>query len=243
MVYTTTTILIVDDDKAICELVHEGLTEEGYTCDVASTADEAIIKLQKRPFDIALLDIKLPGKSGIELLRTFQTLHQNTEIIMMTAVKDLDIAIQAMKLGASDYFVKPFTIDKLSASIGTILEGRKRYNSVSDIIQPMGNISNGAKIANRQFSVINAIAYGVDTQVDHFDFHSKIVTDKTIDIARRLGLPAKEIKDWAVARHEFYSKRNQYIKSMLNKLERNPIAQVMLGLTHSVHWFQSMASN
>src|SRR4030042_2097082 len=88
MIYNLPTILIVDDDEAICELVSEGLTEDGYTCDIASTADEALTKLQNHHFEIALLDIKLPGKSGMELLRTFQTLSQNTEIVMMTAVKD-----------------------------------------------------------------------------------------------------------------------------------------------------------
>ena len=111
MVYNPPTVLIVDDDEAICELISEGLLEDGYSCDIASTADEALTKLHNYRFDIALLDIKLPGKSGMELLRAFQTLFQNTEVVMITAVKDLDTAIQAMKLGASDYVVKPFTID------------------------------------------------------------------------------------------------------------------------------------
>ena len=234
MVYNHPSILIVDDDEAICELVSEGLIEDGYTCDIASTADEALTKLRSHHFDIALLDIILPGKSGMELLRTFQAVFQNTEIVMMTAVKDLDTAIQAMKLGASDYVVKPFTIDKLSASISTVLESGKRYSSVSGTIQPTGNISNGAKTAYRSLSAINAIAYGVDAQVDYFDFHSKIVTEKTIDFARRLCLPAKEIEKWAAARNELYSERNRYIESTLSKLERNPIAQIMLGLARPI---------
>ncbi len=234
MIYNHLTVLIVDDDEAICDLVSEGLIEEGYTCDIASTADEALTKLQNYRFDIALLDIKLPGKSGMELLRTFQTLYQNTEIVMMTAVKDLDTAIQAMKLGASDYVVKPFTIDKLSASIGIVLESSKRYSSVSGTIQPTGNTSSGEKTANLSLSAINAIAYGVDAQVDYFDFHSKIVTDKTIDFARRLCLPAEEIEKWSVARNELYSERNRYIESTLSKLERSPIAQIMLRLARPI---------
>ena len=240
MVYNPPTILIVDDDQAICDLVSEGLMEGGYSCDIASTAEEALTKLQNRCFDIALLDIKLPGKSGMELLKTFQTLSQNTEIVMMTAVKDLDTAIQAMKLGASDYIVKPFTLGKLSASIGTMLENSKKYSSVSDTIQPMGNIGNGAKIADRPFGVINSIAYGVDAQVDYFDFHSKIVTEKTIDLARLLCLPAKEIEKWAVARNELFSERNRYIKVALTKLEGNPVVQVILGLTRSVYEFPKL---
>ena len=237
MVYKSPTILIVDDDEAICELVSEGLMDGGYICDIASTADEALTKLQNHRFDLALLDIKLPGKSGMELLETFQMLSQNTEIVMMTAVKDLDTAIHAMKLGASDYIVKPFTFDKLIVSIGTVLENGKRCSSVSGTIQPTEIISDGVKTTNRSLNTINAIAFGVDAQVDYFDFHSKVVTEKTIDFARRLCLPAKEIEKWAMARNELYSKRNRYIKSTLSKLERNPIAQVMLGLTRSVYRF------
>jgi len=235
MVNIAPAILIVDDDKTICELVSEGLIEEGYTCDIVLTADEALAKLQNRRFDLALLDIKLPGKSGMELLKNFQALSQNTGIVMMTAVKDLDTAIQAMKLGASDYIVKPFTIDKLSASIGAVLESSKRYSSVSNTIQPLKDISSGMKITKASLSAINAIACGVDAQVDYLDFHSKIVTDKTIELAWRLGLPAKEIEQWVVARNERHSERNRYIKSALNKLERNPIAQVILGLTRPIY--------
>jgi CheY-like chemotaxis protein len=235
MVYNSSTILIVDDDEAICELITENLTEDGYTCDIASTAYEALNKLQNHCFDIALLDIKLPDKSGMELLQTVRVLYQNTKIIMMTAVNDLDNAIQAMKLGASDYVVKPFTIDKLNASIGTVLKSNKIYSSVSSTTQLTGNISNDTKTVNQSLSAINAIAYGVDAQVDYFDFHSKIVTDRTIELARFLGLSEMEIEKWTVARNELYYERGKRIRSTLDKIERNLMIQIILGLTPSLY--------
>lgn len=240
MINNSVVILIVDDDEAIRELVSEGLIEDGYTCDTASNADEALAKLRNHPFNVALLDIRLPGESGIELLMKFQTLTQNTKIIMMTAVKDLGTAVQAMKMGASDYVVKPFTIDELKASISSVLESRRMYYSISDTIQAVENINNEAESVNRSISAINTIACGVDAQVDYFDFHSKIVTEKTIDLARRLGLSAKEIEKWANERNELCSERNGFIKSALSKLERNPLAQVMLGLTNSVYGFPKL---
>ena len=237
MISTPPTILIVDDDEAICELVSQGLAEYEYACDFASTANDAATKIQNRHFDIVLLDIRLPDESGIDLLKTLQTFFETTSIIIITAVNDLDTAVQAMKLGASDYVVKPFTIDKLNASINIVLKNRKRNSSISNMIRTVGDIDYGMMAANRSPSAIDAIACGVDAQVDYFDFHSKIVTKNTIDLAQRLGLPENEIKKWATERDEFYSERNKYIKSALSKLEQYPIAQVILGLARPVYDF------
>ncbi len=227
------TVLIVDDDQAICDFVGEILAEDGYACEIALNAHDALVKMRNQPFDIALLDIKLPDKSGIDLLEELQSFFQTTSTIMMTAVKDLNTAIQAMKMGASDYIVKPFTIEKLTVSITAVLKNRKRHNSVSAKTEKLEDINRGRNV-DLSLRTINAIATGVDAQVDYFDFHSKIVTKKTADLARRLGLPANEIEKWEITRNKQYTERRGYISLMLGNLERNPLAQVMLGLTRSV---------
>ncbi|MFC2017136.1 response regulator [Chloroflexota bacterium] len=231
------TILIVDDEEATCDLICEELAGEGYDCDIASNADEALAKLKRQSFDMALLDIKLPGISGIDLLKTVGKCYQTTAVVMITGVHDVNIAIETMKLGASDYIVKPFTLNRISASIAAVLTNRKPHGAVYNTIPGIEDTDYGKNFKGRSFSEINAIAYGVDAQIDYFDFHSKIVTDKTVKLAHCLGLSAKEIEKWAVARHELYSERDRRIKSTLNKLERNPMAQAMLGLTHPVYWF------
>ena len=153
---------------------------------------------------------------------------------MITAVKDIETAVEAMKLGASDYIVKPFTSDKLNASITTILKNMKMRCVVYDT---MGYADHNKNNEGRSFSEINAIAYGVDAQVDYFDFHSNIVTQKTVELARWLDMPGKEIEKWSIARNELYSERNRRIKSTLSRLERNPVAQMILGLTRSVYQY------
>ncbi len=234
MVRRKPVVLIVDDDEEICDLVYAELTGEGYFCDVASDAEDALAKLERQSFDLALLDIKLPGISGIDLLKTIAKGYQMTAIIMITAVNDLDTAVEAMKLGASDYIVKPFTLDKIIASISIVSKNREPHCTVSNIVPGMGDTDCDKNANNRSLSEINAIAYGVDAQVDYFNFHSTMVTEKTVELARWLGLPEKEIEKWAIARDELYSQRDRRIESALSKLERNPMAQVMLGLTHSV---------
>ncbi len=234
MVRQRPVVLIVDDEKSVCDLVCEGLAEEGYVCDIASNADDALSKLKGQSFDVALLDIKLPGMSGIDLLKTVKKCYQMTAIIMITGVNEANTAVEAMKLGASDYVVKPFTLNKISASIAAALRNRKPHRTVYNKILGIGDTDYGKNVSDRSLSEINSIAYGVDAQVDSFDFHSKIVTGKTVKLARWLGLPGKEIEKWAAARDEIYAARERRIKSVLSKLERNPMAQVMLGLTGSV---------
>ena len=227
-------VLVVDDEKTLCNLICLELEEEGYICDSTTRAKNALKKIKKHKYDLVLLDIRLPEMSGIDLLKEIKKCHPEMIIIMLTAVNDLDTAVEVMKLGASDYIIKPFTLDKLEASISTVLRNRnpqcKVYNTIPSLIDT--EYDNSAK--SRSLSEINAIAFGVDAQVDYFDFHSRIVTDKTVELARWLGLPRREIKKWAVARDELYNERNRKIRSVLSKLERSPMAQVMLGLTRTV---------
>ena len=205
MVHKRPAVLIVDDEEAICDLVREELDGQGYVCEAASNADEALAKLKRHSFDVALLDINLPGLSGMDLLKTVEKRYPTIAIIMMTAVNDLNTAVEAMKLGASDYIVKPFTLDKINACISTVLRNGEPHSTVCNTVLRMRDADYGKNANGRSFSEINAIAYGVDAQVDHFDFHSKTVTEKTVELARWLGLPEKEIGQWVVSQDELYS--------------------------------------
>ncbi len=224
------TIFIVDDDEEICDLICEELAEKDYVCKVSFSADDALAKMKRESFDVALVDIKLPGMSGIDLLKRVGECYQMTAIVIITGVNDVNTAVEAMKLGALDYIIKPFTVNKLKTSISTVLRNRNPQCKVYNTIPSLRDTECDNNAQSRSFSEINAIAYGIDARVDYFDFHSKLVTNETVELARRLGLPGKEIEKWAFARDELYSKRGREIRSMLNKLERNLMAQVMLGL-------------
>jgi DNA-binding response OmpR family regulator len=232
MILKRPTVLIVDDEEAVCNFISDGLTAEGYICDAVLNADNALAKLKRQTFDVALLDIRLPGVSGMDLLKMRGRRYQVTAIIMITGVDDINTAVEAMKLGASDYIVKPFTLDKLNTSIDTVLNDSNPLCPVYDTLLVTEYIKN---VGSHWFHEINALAYGVDAQVDYFDFHSKLVTERTAELARWLDLPSNEIDRWTVARSEFYTKRDMQIKSTLDKLKRNPMAQLMLGLTRLVY--------
>ena len=125
MVSTKPQILIVDDEPTICDVLKDDLTENEYLCITALSGSEAIAKLGKQSFDIVLLDIKLPGMSGIEVLRRIRSNHPDTTTIMITSVNSIDTMAVVLKLGAWDYIIKPFDLDEVSSTIRKLLETKK----------------------------------------------------------------------------------------------------------------------
>ncbi len=225
-------VLIVDDEPGVCNLLNDELTEQGYLCATAFDRNDALAKLATQDFDVALLDIRLPGISGIELLRKIRLERHNTATIMITAVNDLGTAVEAMKLGASDYIVKPFALDRIDSSVRTLLETRKQLPERRTY---QGSLYLGGEEDKRgveeSFGEMNAIAFGVEVSQDLLDGHSEIVTQRTIDLARQLGIAEPEINKWVTQRARLDAERRVRIKSMLNKLERSLLAQIILGMT------------
>ncbi len=106
-------VLVVDDDKLANDFFVETLSRDGYKVDTAYSGEEALEKLQERPFDIMLSDIKMKGMDGIELLENANGLQSGLISIMVTAFGTVENAVKAMKLGAHDFLLKPVTPEAL----------------------------------------------------------------------------------------------------------------------------------
>jgi DNA-binding NtrC family response regulator len=124
-----TTILVVDDNQELRNILCEKLNSMGYQCHVAGSAEDALVKLGERPFDILLLDVKLPGKSGIDLLKDLEPCGPDMAVIIISAVVDPDTVGQANKLWPCDYIIKPFNLDEVTLSVGKML-GYRHLNGV-----------------------------------------------------------------------------------------------------------------
>jgi len=122
---TKGTILIVDDDPAVRSVVNRKMTGEGYECVAAADGREALEIAGNQNFDLVLLDIKMPGPSGMEVLPQLIRLRPDTCVVMITAIVDTQTAVEAMKLGAYDYVTKPFNLDDLNIRVAKAIE-RKR---------------------------------------------------------------------------------------------------------------------
>jgi DNA-binding NtrC family response regulator len=120
----STRILIVDDEETICEAFKGWFIRDGYQVDTAFTGAEALALVQEKPYDIYLVDIKMPGMDGIELLARLKDHQPDAIVIIMTAHGSIQTAVEAMKRGAVDYLCKPFDPDELSLLMGRVIAHR-----------------------------------------------------------------------------------------------------------------------
>ncbi len=118
----TNTILFVDDDPDLREIVTDQLIASGYDVDVAEDGEMAIGKLRQKKYEIVLLDITMPQKNGMDVLRFTKDHSLNCKVIMLTGMVGLSVAIESIKLGAADYITKPYNMDYLLSSIKRVLE-------------------------------------------------------------------------------------------------------------------------
>ncbi|MBI5123899.1 MAG: response regulator [Candidatus Omnitrophica bacterium] len=105
-------ILVCDDEEGIRESL-KLILEKDYDLTFAQNGDEAIQKTKASPADITILDIKMPKKDGLETLKELKKINPSSKVIIATGYKSVDIAQEALNLGASDYIVKPFDRDKI----------------------------------------------------------------------------------------------------------------------------------
>jgi len=118
-------ILIVDDETVVRDSLGKWFEEEGYNVETATTARDALLKLPGQRWDVALVDIKMPGMDGLELQRKLREVDPEILIIIMTGYASVETAVQALKDGAYDYITKPFDPDDLAHLVRKALEHRR----------------------------------------------------------------------------------------------------------------------
>ncbi|HEC18425.1 MAG TPA: sigma-54-dependent Fis family transcriptional regulator, partial [Gammaproteobacteria bacterium] len=154
-------ILIVDDDIASCRTLQLHLRSEGYDVNMAHSVDEGMSAAQARRPDLLILDIRMPGKSGLEGLPEFKQTFPTLHIIMITAFHDMDSTIQAMQNGAEDYIHKPIDIDELDNTIAQILAPDAQPTMETEYDKPIadGNTMVGRSRAMKEvFKTIGLVA-------------------------------------------------------------------------------------
>ena len=118
-------ILIADDEVMIRELIDITLSKEGFTCHQAASAEEGLEITKNHQLDLALLDIMMPGRSGIELLQDIKQSTPDTTVLMITAMNDMDTALSCIHFGAEDYITKPFNLDRVLLTVKNTVDKRR----------------------------------------------------------------------------------------------------------------------
>jgi DNA-binding NtrC family response regulator len=117
MFKTTSTIMIVDDEEDFVEMLGLRLKEIGENVVAAYSGGECMNALEIQDIDVVILDVKMPGMDGIEVLQAIKKLHPLVEVIMLTGHGTIEIALQGMKMGAFDFLFKPADFDELTDKV------------------------------------------------------------------------------------------------------------------------------
>jgi putative two-component system response regulator len=200
------TLLIVDDEDAIREVLHLKLSREGYTCQEANNAEQAVHVLETIPIALLVLDIKMPGKSGIELLPEIKAGYPDTAVIMATAVNDIDVAIQCLKQGADDYICKPFNLEEVSLAVQRALEKRRLQLELREYQQFLEEKVEEQMIGARRLflGAIEALVSALEAKDKYTGGHSRRVTEIAFAVGKELGLSAQDTENlrWGSLLHD-----------------------------------------
>ena len=163
-------ILLIEDDQSFRAMLGEALADKGYLVAAASSAEEGVSRLQKDSFDLVLTDVKLPGMSGIEAIPRLKKADPDVDIIVMTAFSTREMAVEAVKLGAYDFFSKPFSLAEMEVVVRRALEKRQLQSEVESLretIKRGGSLGKivGQGTAMRAIGALVEKIAGLDTTV------------------------------------------------------------------------------
>ena len=126
-------VLIVEDEKRILQFVTKGLEEAGFIVDACETGDEGLLRATTQSYDAIVLDIMLPGRDGLSVLRQVREKKNSVPVILLTARTALDERVEGLNLGADDYLTKPFYVEELIARLHAL--GRRATGQSLTVLQ------------------------------------------------------------------------------------------------------------
>lgn len=191
-------ILVVDDEESVRTLLKRTLTEAGYDVVTAANGQEALDKVSQLQVRVVLSDIKMPGISGIEVLRKLTADHPDICVIMATAVADTQTAVDVMKLGAYDYISKPFNRDDLVMRVRKAIEKLELEEKIKESTAELEVAMRNAQVANQAKS----------------DFLASMSHELRTPLTSILGLSE-------VLQEEYFGKLNSKQKQYLNDIQES----------------------
>src|SRR5438094_940016 len=126
-------ILLVEDERCVASIVCRSLREHSYDVDLAETGEKAIDLAMQTAYDCVLLDVRLPGMSGIQVCRELRGAHIDTPILMLTARTLVEQKVEGLDAGADDYLTKPFAVAELLARVRALV--RRRLNKGGAVLR------------------------------------------------------------------------------------------------------------
>lgn len=195
-------ILIVDDELEITEILADLLSKD-YDCQKAASAEQALMQLRQSDFQLVISDITMPGMSGLEMIPHIKSLSPNTVVVMISGMQTVESAIEALRLGAFDYLMKPFDLRQVEAVVKRALEhyelivAKRRYeNHLEELVEQrtaeLDRTLDSLEEAYR--STLKALTTALETRDQETHGHSERVVSYSLRLGREYGLNREQMK-------------------------------------------------
>jgi len=192
-------ILVVDDQEAIRNLLEKSLTREGYVCHLAENAEQALEILETRPVDIMLTDIHMPGMTGIELIKKAMAEHDIDTMVMTGFTEDYNYET-VIKAGASDFIPKPISLKEINVRIQRVVRERRLRLERNRTKKALKRAVNALKTANMELreaylDTIHRLVLAAEFKDEDTGDHIIRISRYSVLIAKKLGLPEERIEN------------------------------------------------
>jgi cyclic di-GMP phosphodiesterase len=240
-------LLIVDDEPGIRKLLRQRLSGEGYQCSEANDGKQILDVLETDSIALVILDIKMPGKSGIEILPEIKSGYPDTSVIMATALNEVELAVQCLKQGADDYICKPFNLEELSLAIKRALEKRHLQLEIREYQRYLEERieEQTGQIRKLFLGAIEALVSALEAKDEYTGGHSRRVTDIALAIGQGLGLSTQDMENlrWGSLLHDIGKIAvDPAIQNKPGKLTREEYAHIMTHVRVGVEIVQPLVS-
>ncbi|MDP3015684.1 MAG: response regulator, partial [Deltaproteobacteria bacterium] len=197
-------ILIVDDEEVICNVLDRRLTREGYFCTTAHNGKEALNHFYKNSFSLIISDMKMPEMTGIELLQKVKAIDPKMKMIMVTAYPDIDLAVDAMRLGAYDFIIKPADLDLIVMSVKKALESKRLeeeieayHNRMEELVEERTAKLQQAyrTLKKSHLDSVKVLAEAIDAKDPYTRGHSDRVKRMSLAIAKKMGFSEERLEN------------------------------------------------
>ncbi len=199
-----TTVLVVDDEAPVREILQEILKLDGHHSLACDSGEAALNALRQQPFDLVISDLRMPGISGLELLRQVHDSYPRIGVIMITAVSELQVGLEAMRAGAIDYITKPFNLELVSSSIRRALRIKRLEREVEDyrlhlegmVRQRTAELETALEQIRQTYDeTLRALGSALDIRATEMGGHSLRVSRYCEELGRAMGCEGEELRN------------------------------------------------
>jgi two-component system, OmpR family, response regulator PhoP len=169
-------VLVIEDETELRELLGRALKREGFAVDLCADGTDGVFYATEYPIDLAIIDLGLPGRSGMEIVRDVRKQERKFPILILTARSDWQDKVQALELGADDYVTKPFRLEELMARVHALLRRSAGHAAPEVSFGPLTvNLSSQDVLLNEQTLDLTSFEYRV---LEYFALHPTKVVSK-----------------------------------------------------------------